>query len=104
MRFPPNGGRFGHHFGHHGGWGWLAGLVWLIVVAALIALVVVLVVTIAGRRWPLAAAPPGAAPPHADEAWTLLRNRYARGEVSREDYVRMAADLGHPVPPEEPSG
>jgi uncharacterized membrane protein len=33
----------------------------------------------------------------AEEALGIVRLRYARGEINRDDYVRMSADFGKPV-------
>ncbi|MDP8954119.1 MAG: hypothetical protein M3N37_04230 [Actinomycetota bacterium] len=35
--------------------------------------------------------------PGQDEALAPLRLRYARGEISRDEYLQVAADLGAPV-------
>ena len=81
----------------------------LVVVAALAALVAYLVVRITNRRAGHAPSAPMAAPAMAmampaqavaaDAALEQLRLRYARGDVSRSDYLQAAADLGAPVPP-----
>lgn len=43
--------------------------------------------------------PPFFPPPYAaDPALAAARLRYARGELSRDDYARIAADLGMPLP------
>ena len=103
MQYLANGGRFGHHVGHrfgeHGGrlWFVLGDLVVWLAFAALVALIVLAVLRLSGRhRGQLVAA---AGPSRPDEALTQVRLRYSRGEVSREDFVRMSADLGSPVTP-----
>ena len=46
------------------------------------------------RPWPRPGGPWG-----VDPALTELRVRYARGEITWEDFAERAARLGHPVPP-----
>lgn len=75
------------------------GLLFLLVVIALIAVAVVLIVravrpakshTLQEPPWPRPAPPS-----HIDPVLAELRMRYARGEISREEYLRRAADLGY---------
>jgi len=82
---------------HAGPW-WSDPLAMLTVVllAALIAVVVWGVLRMTNTRAQLLAAAP--APSHSDEAGQALRLRYARGDISREDYLARGADLGL-VPP-----
>jgi putative membrane protein len=93
---------FGRGFdgpGRGGGWffvGWLLTL-------GLIGLIIFLVM----RRRPMSFAgrqgwgpPPWAAPPRPDSALEIARARYARGEMSREEYLRVASDLGGAPPPD----
>jgi putative membrane protein len=61
------------HGWHHGGW-WI---LWLVVWAALIALVVVLVLRTRSGGPPAAGADPAA---------TILAERYARGEITDQEY------------------
>jgi putative membrane protein len=76
--------------------GFVASLLWVLVVAAIVAGVVVLAVRLARQA---SHAPPASRPlATGDPAMEQLRLRYARGEISREDYLRMAADLGVPLP------
>jgi uncharacterized membrane protein len=107
MQYLAQAGGFGRHFGERGGdHGWAGGLFILFFLAALVAVVVLLVVRFSGRggHQHAAVAPtPGAQPvvraaPVVDEAVAHLRLRYARGEVSRDEFVRTSADLGAPVP------
>jgi putative membrane protein len=87
-------------WGHMGGWGWLWGslmmLFWIGVIGLLIWLVVRSVAGPApGFR---AAAPPvPPAPPERsglDRARDILSERYARGEISTEEYQDRLAHLG----------
>lgn len=90
---------------HH----WMAGVVMLVMFAVLIAVIVWAVIRItrtdALRRGPALTAPPlppAVAAPAEDAALTALRVRYASGEINRDEYVRVASDLGvTPTPPPE---
>jgi putative membrane protein len=70
------------------GWHWgmgLHGLFWLIVIGLAIVLVVVLVRQF-GR---------GEAPPRLKRsALDIVEERYARGEIDREEYLQKKKDLG----------
>lgn len=79
---------FGH--GHHGGTSFLWWLLFVLLLAAL-AVWAATAFRVAGRGAPALA---------ADPALAELRLRYARGEVARDDFVRVSADLGAP-PAEE---
>ncbi len=73
----------------NGAWGW--GIL-MMVVPALI-LIVLLVALLGGFREPTPAVTyPAYAPSHAN-ALDVLEQRYARGELSREDYLRIRGDL-----------
>ena len=69
-------------------WGIGMALFWIAVLAGLVGLVVWLV-----RGGTTAAAGPGGSPSRAEE---ILRERYARGELTREEYERMRQDLREP--------
>ena len=98
------------HFGrvqfvpaHH----WIAGIVMLVLFAVLIGVIIWAVVRItrteAMKRAPALTGPPPppVAPASAeDAALATLRMRYARGEIDRDEYLRVAADLGLAPPPE----
>lgn len=85
------------------------GLLFLIVVVALVALAVVLLVRAVrpGKSHALQEPPwprPGT-PSQFDPVLGELRMRYARGEISREEYLRRAADLGYsPSAAGDPAG
>jgi len=97
--------QFPERFGHHGGDGWFPfmGLFGLLLIAGVVVLVVAL---LRDRRHPRRSPfgerpgpPPSAYLTHqADDALNHLRLRYARGEVTRDDFFRMSADLGAPLP------
>lgn len=77
-------------FGHMRGWGWgMAGL-GLLMMLAVIGLVVWLVVFLARSTGPSGSTTPAQDAPAARE---LLDERYARGEIGREEYLRMREDL-----------
>jgi len=89
--------QFGHSVHHP-----VFGILFLIVVAALVAVGVVLLV----RTW---RNPPGrpmpshfgaTAGPPADPALNELRMRYARGDITWDEYSQRARHLGYPVPPD----
>ncbi|MEY2421348.1 MAG: hypothetical protein QOI95_1415 [Acidimicrobiaceae bacterium] len=65
----------------------------MLVIAALAALVAYLVVRFVNRRTPPTAVGAPSSPPVHDVALEQLRLRYARGEVSRTDYLQAATDL-----------
>ncbi|HZN12897.1 MAG TPA: hypothetical protein VFB78_01410 [Acidimicrobiales bacterium] len=108
MRCPPNGPRI-EYIHHASNWDRFAHLIALLLLAGLVTLVVVLVLRLINRTVP-AAAGVAAPAPHAttapatdDAALAQLRLRYANGDVDRDDYLRIAADLGAAVPtPDEP--
>ena len=73
-----------HGFGGFGGW-WLLGMLfWVAVIVGVVALVV-WAVRSAGRG--ASAAAPGG------DALTVLKLRYARGEITREQFEQMRNDI-----------
>jgi uncharacterized membrane protein len=106
-------------WGHHdGAWFWMARLGFVVVMAALLALAVVLLVRAVRQRpaavvaagpvagnvagpiaAPVAGGPLTVSPNAAEDAVVqALRLRYARGDISRDEYQRIAADLAIAVP------
>jgi len=83
-----------------GAWFALFPLFWILTLAA-IGLIVYLVV----RRRPALTdgrpgwGPPPLAAPRPDSALEIARARYARGEMSREEFLRVTSDLGGSPPP-----
>lgn len=67
-------------------WSWGLALVGLLLLAIVIAVVVWLVVMATRRPGP------SAGPPRSN-ALALLEERYARGEIDREDYLQRRSDL-----------
>jgi putative membrane protein len=73
--------RHDHHMdGWGGGWMWLTGLVWLLVLAALVGLVVWLIMR--------ANQPSGTSGTGTDSARRILAERFARGEIDADEYAR----------------
>jgi uncharacterized membrane protein len=90
---------------HYGGWYPFAGggLVGPLVVAAFVVLVVLGIAWILRRDSPRYGAPPSPPsvpqPPRADTALQILRERFARGEISEAEYRSASRVLGAPEPP-----
>jgi putative membrane protein len=80
-------GMYGWMMGGAGAW-WI---VWLLVPLLIIAVVVVLVVALT-RRGPSGGS--GTVPPLNSSARAILDERYARGEIDHEEYVRRRDELG----------
>jgi uncharacterized membrane protein len=104
VRYPPYGpaGPRVERFAQHDStWVWFGHLLGVLVFVALAALIVMLL-----WRWlgPKLVATPASASSDDDAALAHLRMRYARGDVSREDYVRIASDLGAVVASEPSTG
>jgi putative membrane protein len=98
QRFDPAVGR--HAFGHHGFW--LFGLLPLILWVVLIGVVIWAVLRVTSRHGlamaPAAPGPHGPPGPRPDGALEELRLRYARGEMSREEFLQRSSDLGGTPP------
>jgi len=85
------GGRF---FGDRGWW-FLGGLVPFLLLLALVGLAVWAILRATPRGSAVFAAPSaGAAAVRPDAALEELRLRYARGEMSREEFLQRSQDLG----------
>ena len=94
-RFGPPGRGFVVH--HNWWWGFWAHFIPFVFFVGLIALVVWAVVRLSGRTLvpAMASAPAGFAPAaRVDAALEEVRLRYARGEMSREEFVQRSQDLG----------
>lgn len=81
-------------YGYHGGMGWIGMLVggffFLLLVAGLVSLIVMAVR--GGRRHGMGWYPPPMGPSGAG-AKEILQMRYAKGEITKEQYKEMLADL-----------
>ncbi len=88
--------RYGHH-AHHP----VLGVLLLALLGALVVLAILAVI----RLWRARPAHAGPAVPTSspasthDPALTELRLRYARGEISPDDYLQRVAGLGYQLPP-----
>jgi uncharacterized membrane protein len=101
--FPRGGGYFAEHMGR--GDGWPTSLLWVIFALVLVLLLLAIVSLALDayyrsqrprhfmKRLPLGM-PPGFFP--GGRALAVVGMRYARGEISREDYLRAREDLGGP--------
>jgi len=65
------------------GWGWGMGLGWLIAIAAIV-LLVVAIMRISDR---------GRTGGSGESALDILKKRYARGEIDKQEYERLRRDL-----------
>lgn len=74
-------------------WAWLF---FVLVFALLIGLAVFLALRYAGRQ---AAVPAAAGTAAIDQPLAVLRMRYARGEVSRDEFLQASEDLEGPAVP-----
>lgn len=71
-------------WGHMDGWGWGMAIFGLVFMAAIVGLVVWLITTTIRGAWPHA---------RGRDAIDLLGERYARGDIDREEYLERRADL-----------
>ena len=100
MNPPYGGGRgFGggfltYHEGGPGAFGWTVFALQLVLVLGVAWLLASVVLR--GRIGRRAAAPPLAAGGPAGDPLGVLRMRYARGELGRDEYLQASADLGAP--------
>lgn len=72
------------------GWGWIGlgflhmGLFWVLVILGIVVLV----------KW-LASGPPTSLPPGSERrALDILKERYAKGELTREQFEQMKREIG----------
>jgi putative membrane protein len=80
----------GHGFmgpGFYGGGYWLGGFIGMLLIAAALACIVFLVV------WLVRQMPRKPGEGEDESAIDILKRRYARGEISREEYERMKKDI-----------
>ena len=98
-RFPPLEPRWSEPWWH----GFLGWLVPVLFIALLAGLAVWAILRVTGPIR-LASGPAGAWTPTvgADSALDLVRTRYARGEISRDEFVQLSSDLGGAVPEPPP--
>ncbi|HCX32533.1 MAG TPA: electron transporter RnfE [Rhodocyclaceae bacterium] len=77
-------------WGDHGmGWGWgFLGMVPMLLWWALLILGIAVLV-----KW-LMGSSPGRSPPNENRALEILRERYARGEIGKDEFEQKKRDLG----------
>ena len=86
---PP--GYYGHvHHGHP--------FLWLVLFLLFIALIAFAVYSLFRLTRRGGTAAPEAPPPGGDAALESVRMRYARGEIDRDEFIRVSTDLGAPPP------
>jgi putative membrane protein len=95
---------YGYGYGPMGGGGFgiLAAIFWLLVIAGVVVLIVWGIRQLSGSGHGHRAAGPGTAagqPGGQDEACEIARVRYAKGEITREQYAEICHGLGVPGPP-----
>jgi putative membrane protein len=75
------------------GSGWMLGMMAINALIGLAFVALLIVGVVVGIRWLATSGktPGGASPP--DRALTLARERYAKGEISREEFERLRLDL-----------
>jgi putative membrane protein len=79
--------RWGHMegWGHMAGWGWIMGICGVIVLALVVAVVVSIMQTSGGHG--------GSQPLPSNRALDLLDERFAKGEIDREEYLSRKSEL-----------
>jgi putative membrane protein len=77
------------------GGGWFVGLIVLVLVLFLVGGGIAAVVWFARQGSHSLSQGPRQEPRQGSEALDVLRQRYARGEIDREEFERMRADLNH---------
>jgi putative membrane protein len=79
--------RWGHMeaWGHMAGWGWVMGLFCLVAIALLVTVLVSVLRGSVGRG--------GSQPLPSNRALDLLDERFAKGEIDREEYLSRKAEL-----------
>ncbi len=78
-----------------GGWGWGIAMIAMMFVPLLVLVLLVLVFAgaLSPRELPSVYGPATAAPMPAGSALEILDARYARSEISRDEYLRIKSDL-----------
>jgi uncharacterized membrane protein len=76
---------------------------WLLVALVILLVGVVVYFAVAYASRPVSPGSAAAAPASRHDLLSLVALRYANGEITREEFLRMTADLGGPpVPASEP--
>jgi putative membrane protein len=79
----------------HDGWGYMhgfGGFGWLIMIVVWVIVITAIVLVV---RW-LMSSPRLESGGTENKALSILEERYARGEIDREEYVQKRKDLTHP--------
>lgn len=79
---------YGNGWGYMGSWGWVGMLMMLLFWFGFVALIIW---AVSGWRAPIVPAAP--AGPTSDPAMTVLRERFARGEISPDEFDRARQTL-----------
>jgi len=74
-----------------GYWGFGGVLLWGLLIALAIALIVWIIISLTSRR---KADTSSSAVPQKSSALAILEERYAKGEIDRDDYLQRKGDLG----------
>lgn len=86
------GDGWGHMGGWTGAWGWVGMVLMLLFWFGLVALII----------WAIVGSRPGRLPatggPRGDHALTILRERYARGEITAEEFEQATRTLDETRP------
>jgi putative membrane protein len=77
-------------------WGWGFSLGWLFLVFVVAFWIAVILTIIFLIRWlVISTARKGRGPKIEDSAFEILRMRYAKGEINKEEFEQKKKDLGH---------
>ncbi len=77
--------------GDWGGWGWGPGFGWIFMI---LFWVLIIFGIVALAKWLFSSTDTrGAPPPRSKDALDIVKERYARGEIDREQYEQMRRDL-----------
>ena len=79
------------HYGYFGPWMWVGGVIWILLLVGAAVLIYQLVRHLAPPATRLG--------PAADDPLAVLKIRYARGEITREQYIQMQKDITAREPP-----
>lgn len=80
-------------YGEYGPWGWGFGLLPMLMMVVFWAAVIVGIVVLIRWVWGQTTRAPSSLP-GAESALDILKKRYARGEINREEFEEKKRDLG----------
>ena len=81
-------------FGCCGGFGWIGMILNLVITIGVIVGLVLLVV-LAVRRMSVNSSQPGSQTSSSQSSRDIAQARYAKGEISREEYQKILSDIDH---------